>query len=98
MQQTITVDVPTRTYLDHAGRDLPSGEVVKTLYRHTRVVLDEAAYADLLSDAEHYASGAMDDMYQDDFATASALIASAKATVKALRAARPAATAADFRV
>ncbi len=85
MSDTVTVDVPTRFYEDHRGRDLPSGEVVKRLSRTTRVVLDRKAYDDLLSDAQHYAGSAMDDMYLDDFATASALIRSARATVKALR-------------
>lgn len=86
MSETVTVDVPHRFYEDHVGRDLPSGEVVKYLSRKVRVRLDRTAYDDLLSDAEHYGGGAMDDMYADDFASASALIQSAKATVRSLRA------------
>lgn len=84
---TVVVDVPARFYADHVGRDLDSGWVVKHLARTSRVTLDAAAYDELLSDAEHYAGDAMSDMYADDFATASALIRSAAATVKALRAA-----------
>lgn len=83
---TVVVDVPARFYEDHVGRDLDSGWVVKHLSRTTRVTLDAAAYDELLSDAEHYAGEAMADMYLDDFATASGLIRSARATVKALRA------------
>lgn len=86
MSKTITVDVPHRFYEDHVGRDLPPGEVVKHLSGKVRVRLDRSAYDDLLSDARHYASGAMDDMYADDFPTASALIRSAKATLVRLRA------------
>ena len=83
---TVTVDLPTRFYQDHAGRDLPSGTVVKRLAKTTRVELDREAYDDLLSDARHYAGGAMDDMYADNFALASALIGSARATVRRLQA------------
>jgi hypothetical protein len=84
---TTTVDLPTRFYEDHCGRDLPGGVIIKTLSRTVRVELDRPTYDEILSDAQHYASGAMDDMYEDDFATASALIASAKATVRRLEAA-----------
>lgn len=85
-EATVRVDVPSRFYEDHVGRDLPSGSVVKRLSRTVRVDLDREGFDDLLSDAEHYASGAMDDMYADDFASASGLIRSAAATVRVLRA------------
>jgi hypothetical protein len=84
---TVRVDVPARFFADHIGRDCSeSAVVVKRLARTVRVDLDRAAYDDLLSDAEHYGGGAMDDMYADDFASASGLIRSARATARALRA------------
>jgi hypothetical protein len=91
---TVTVDLPVRFYDDHVGRGLIAGTEVKRLARVVRVDLTAADYDELRSDADHYANGAMDDMYADDFASASALIQSAKATLKRLDAAqRPAESA-----
>ena len=86
MSHTVRVDLPQTFYDDHVGRDLDGGTEVKRLARKVRVDLDQDAYDEILSDAKHYAGGAMEDMYLDDFVTASAIIRSAKATAKALQA------------
>jgi len=71
--------LPPRFYWDHVYRDLPAGVVVSETKRYVRVELTRDEYDDLLSDAKHYAYsmgvGGFDDR---------GLIASARATVKAL--------------
>lgn len=83
MTGTVTVDVPARFYDDHKARELPSGEVVKVLASKYRVRLDPDEYSELLSDAEHYAGDAMMDWWEDG----RGVILSARATVRALKAA-----------
>lgn len=75
---SVTVDLPPTFYLDHVARDLPAGRVVKELVKKVRVELDQAGYDDLLDDAEHYCSDYTDWELQG-------LVASARATVAALR-------------
>jgi hypothetical protein len=47
--------LPARFYDDHADRGCPAGRVTRRLARSVDVALDEAAIADLRSDAQHYA-------------------------------------------
>lgn len=79
---TITrVTLPTRFYDDHDDRLLPSGTLVKRTRRSVTVDLDPEAFADLLSDARHYA-----DPVNGYAAESPGLVASARATVRALEA------------
>ena len=74
--------VPPRFYADHVARDLPAGTVERETAKAVTVRLNDADYAELLSDARHYAT-AMGAAGFDD----RGLIASARATVRRLVAA-----------
>ena len=77
---TKTYKVPAKFYRDHIGRDCgQSGKVVQSTKNYYLVELDQLAYDDLLSDALYYIEIA-------DFLDPRmpALVASAKATAKAL--------------
>lgn len=74
------VQLPPRFYYDHVARDLPAGRVVRATRRHVFVEVGEDERAELLSDARHYAS-AGNGLDVRDYA---GLIASARATVRAL--------------
>lgn len=87
---TITVDLPVRFYEDHVDRDLPAGTLIKQAVKFTRVELDREAYDDLLSDAEYYADSEGFDMREG---LMRGLVASARATIKKLRAVEPPAPA-----
>ena len=50
----ITVTIPARFYDDHVWRACLPGIEVKRTSRRVTVMLDAAAWDDLLSDAEHY--------------------------------------------
>src|SRR5690606_9576611 len=54
---TVKVHLPHRFYYDHAGRDLPSGRVVKVCVQSIYVELDGATYDELMADAALYISG-----------------------------------------
>lgn len=71
--------VPPRFYWDHVSRDLPAGEVVSETKSYVRVALSQDEYEELLDDAKHYAFHMASAGFDDR-----GLIASAKATVKAL--------------
>lgn len=75
------VRIPARFYADHMERGLPTPTEQKGTARHVWIDLDDPATAELLSDAEHYAHP-----YGPDNCSCG-LIASAKATVAALRSA-----------
>ena len=49
-----TITIPVRFYDDHCSRDCLPGIEVKRTKRQVTVALDAEAWADLLSDAEHY--------------------------------------------
>jgi hypothetical protein len=71
--------LPPRFYWDHVSRDLPAGKVVSETQRYVRVELTQDDYEELLSDAKHYAYSMAVGGFEDR-----GLIASARATVKAL--------------
>jgi hypothetical protein len=73
------VTVPPVFYADHVTRDLPAGRVVKQTKRAVTVELTADELAELRSDAEHYAHSMADAGFEGR-----GLIASAKATLKAL--------------
>jgi len=78
-EQTIVVELPPVFWEDHANRGCPSGifrEFVGKSKKTIRVVVDRAAFDDILSDARHYSS----DYDRDFFGLAS----SARATVRRL--------------
>jgi phenylpropionate dioxygenase-like ring-hydroxylating dioxygenase large terminal subunit len=79
------VKLPTRFYVDHMERDLDTPVAVKESARHVWVSLDDPALPELLSDAEHYAAPGM---FEREYF---GLVSSARATVKAIKAARSAA-------
>ena len=76
-----TVQLPKTFYDDHVARMLPAGVVVKETKRHYLVELDEAEFAELLSDSSHYAWLGTAELGQESLG----LVASARATVAALR-------------
>lgn len=84
MDYPIKVKLPKRFYLDHLDRDLPSGEILRFVGNNqVEVSLDEEAFEDLVSDAEHYGFGGMD--YCDDLVRrADSLERSAKRTYEIL--------------
>lgn len=73
-----TYRLPPAFYEDHCARDLPAGTVVRTTKRSVYVELDADDYAELLSDARHYADRA------SGFDGLLGLRSSARATVNAL--------------
>lgn len=82
MAAVIEVRLPRRFYDDHVdrmddGADAPVGTLLRSTKAHHFVQLDEAAFRELLSDARHYS---------DDYPEFPGLMASARATVRALEA------------
>lgn len=90
---TVTVDLPSTFWYDHHSRELPSGTLVRGLgrarpgygYPRVRVMLDRAAYDELLDDARHYA----DPNGPRDFDGWLGMLASARATIRALERVTP---------
>lgn len=78
------MEVPRYFYDDHVSRELPAGRVLRTTRRYAWVELNESEFAELLSDARHYSNGFSPEHCHD----ADRLMASARATVKRLEAAR----------
>jgi hypothetical protein len=60
MEYPIVVKLPRLFYIDHRDRDLPSGNLLRTIGNRVEVELDKEAFDDLISDAEHYGFGGMD--------------------------------------
>lgn len=81
MQQSATqrVKVPPTFYLDHVSRDLPSGQIIKITKSYVEVEVTPEELAEILSDARHYA-----DKYNGYAADYPGLVASAKATIRAI--------------
>ena len=77
-----TFKVPARFYEDHRyQRECgQTGVIIKELARHYIVLLDDAAYYDLQSDADYYVDGGVAEFGPDYLG----LISSARATLKAL--------------
>jgi len=76
---TATIKVPDRFYIDHMERALPTPKDVGNLRNHAVIRVDDPALGELLDDAEHYAHPSGPD------AAPRGVIASAKATVRAIR-------------
>lgn len=80
----IQVVIPTLFWRDHFDRaENDTAEVVKAGERLTTVILDEAAWANLYSDADYYASQD-NDVWAGDYR---GLINSARTTLKRMTAA-----------
>ena len=76
-----TYKIPPRFYLDHLARDCgKSGKIVKQNSKHIIVELDVIALDDLVSDALYYIECA--DTFDPPI---TGLIASARATLKAIK-------------
>ena len=75
----VTVSLPPAFYADHVARDLPAGTVVKQTKKAVTVALTPEELAELRSDASHYAHSMAEAGFEGR-----GLIASAKATLKAL--------------
>lgn len=74
-----TIRIPERFYTDHLERDLDTPEDIGDNARYAVVRSDDPALAELLNDAEHYAHPSGPD------AAPAGVVASAKATVRAIR-------------
>ena len=75
-----TYRIPTKFYLDHKARELPSGKVIKSGKLFTIVELTNDELTDLIDDASYYASF----KGSDDYAENKALVNSAIVTLKYL--------------
>jgi hypothetical protein len=75
----VTVSLPPAFYADHVARELPAGLVVKQTKKAVTVALTQEELAELRSDASHYAFSMAEGGFEGR-----GLIASAKATLKAL--------------
>lgn len=82
---TVEVTLPHRFYDDHCNRDNHPGQLVRTMKTGVRVLLDAAAYDDMMGDATYYSDAS-------DFGPEYlGLAASARGTVQRLtRVGRPA--------
>ncbi|MBX9642052.1 MAG: hypothetical protein K2X97_20715 [Mycobacteriaceae bacterium] len=78
---TVRVSLPPAFYDDHMSRGLPSGQEVARTHRRVLVELDEDGHRDLLEDAELYVDMGVAEFGREMLG----LIASARATVVALR-------------
>jgi len=78
-----TYKIPPRFYLDHIARDCgESGKIVRSTKQYLIVQLDDLALDDLLGDARFYSSEDMRGAFDPSL---TGLIASARATVRALK-------------
>ena len=77
-----TIRVPRAFLDDHRERDLPTPIVRRTLRYHYEIAADDPALDELESDARHYGEGGISGR---DFPHLFGLIASARATLAAIR-------------
>lgn len=77
--------LPPLFWNDHANRDLPCGEVVHKASRYVEIEADDTTIDEIRSDASYYAdpSGG-----PDSYEGRAALMASARATIRAIDKAR----------
>lgn len=75
-----TIRIPHKFFDDHAARELPTPDVVRSTQRHYWIRADDPALAELLDDARYYAGP----HGPSDFDGAYGLRRSARATVKAI--------------
>jgi len=80
--KTALIKIPRRFYDDHCERDLAAPGVCKTTRTHYWIDALSRDLSELLDDAEHYASPAIDTR---DFPELLGLKSSARATAKAIR-------------
>jgi hypothetical protein len=78
---TVRVSLPPAFHDDHVSRGLPSGQEVARTQRRVSVDLDEDGHRDLLEDAEFYVDMGVAEFGREMLG----LIASARATIVALR-------------
>lgn len=76
------VRIPKRFLDDHAERDLDTPKIERSTSTHYWVNTEDPALDELVSDAEHYAEGGVSTI---DFPHLLGIVASAKATLRALR-------------
>lgn len=79
------LSLPRRFYEDHADRELPCGTVLSRSASRVRVICSDAELEEIESDARHYAHP---DVAQGMGREYSGIVASARATVKAIEAYR----------
>ena len=75
-----TINLPPKFFFDHQERDLPTPAAIKVSQRAVKIDANDPDLPELLSDARYYA----EEMEADD-SFMRGLIASAKATVKAIK-------------
>ena len=86
MRRKIALIRIPRVFLDdHAERDLPTPVIQKTHRYHYDIRADDPALDELVSDAAHYAEGGISTR---DFPELFGLVASARATLTAIRKSR----------
>ena len=78
-----TIRIPQKFIQDHQERDLDTPCVLRRTKQHCYIAADDPALDEMLSDAEHYAEGGIP--AQPEYL---GLISSARATMRAIRAAR----------
>lgn len=82
MAEQVLVRIPVVFYEDHLDRVLPTPTVIKSTKRNVWIDLNDPCTAELLDDAEYYAGpGGPDNCSRG-------LVASARATVRAIKAAQ----------
>lgn len=74
--------LPAKFWNDHADRELPAGVLIKTRGNRVQVNCTHDELAEILNDAEYYS----DPAGPDDYEGRAAMVRSAKATVRAIKA------------
>ena len=80
--EIVLIRIPQRFYDEHGERDLPAPVVQQATRSHYFIRADDPALDELVSDAAHYAEGGID---THDFPHLFGLVASARATLHAIR-------------
>ncbi|PZX14241.1 hypothetical protein LX81_03040 [Palleronia aestuarii] len=78
----VLIRIPRVFLDDHAERDLPTPAIQRVERYHYRIRADDPALPELVSDAAHYAGGGIDTRA---FPHLFGLVASARATLAAIR-------------
>ena len=77
-----TIRIPRVFLDDHRSRDLPTPGIERMTRQHYHIRADDPALPELVSDARHYAEGGI---CTRDFPELFGLVASARATLAAIR-------------
>ena len=80
--------LPEHFYIDHMERDLPAGEVIDKGRKGVLVRCDDDTLAEILSDANYYSDCASEGWDLGDHHRALGMQASARATVRRIKAYR----------